>query len=67
MPKSKAQQRATNKYRQKAYDLVQLTMPKGHKAEIQAHAAARGLSVNAYANGAIDERMARDDAATAPP
>lgn len=61
MPVSKAQQRATNKYISKAYDRVNLTMPKGRKEEIQAHAEAQGESVNAFINRAIDETMERDN------
>ena len=57
MPVSKAQQKATNKY-----DRVNLTLPKGQKDEIQAHAAAQGESVNAFINRAISEAMERDKA-----
>ena len=35
-------------------------MPKGRKATIQAHAEARGESVNGFINRAIDETMKRD-------
>lgn len=63
MPVSKAQQKATNKYISKAYDRVNLTLPKGRKDEIQAHAAAQGESVNAFINRAISEAMKRDKAA----
>ena len=66
MPVSKAQQKATNKYISKAYDRVNLTLPKGQKDEIQAHAAAQGESVNAFINRAIMEAMERDKAAGAP-
>lgn len=62
MAVSKAQQRATNKYISKAYDRVNLTMPKGQKDAIQAHAEARGESVNAFINRAITETMERDGA-----
>lgn len=62
MAVSKAQQRATNKYISKAYDRVNLTMPKGQKDAIQAHAEARGESVNAFINRAITETMERDAA-----
>ena len=62
MPVSKAQQKATNKYISKAYDRVNLTLPKGQKDEIQAHAAAQGESVNAFINRAISEAMERDKA-----
>lgn len=60
MPASKAQQRATNKYISKAYDRINLTVPKGQKEIIQAHAAAQGESVNGFINRAVDETMERD-------
>ena len=66
MPVSKAQQKATNKYISKAYDRVNLTLPKGQKDEVQAHAAAQGESVNAFINRAINEAMERDKAARRP-
>ena len=66
MPVSKAQQKATNKYISKAYDRVNLTLPKGQKDEIQAHAAVQGESVNAFINRAISEAMERDKAARGP-
>ena len=62
MPVSKAQQNAVNKYVRENYDRINITMPKGRKAEIQAHASRHGLSVTAYINAAIDEKMAKDDA-----
>lgn len=67
MAVSKAQQRAVNKYVREKYDKLLLTMPKGHKAEIQAHAAAQGESVNGFINRAIDEKMERDGGAPASP
>lgn len=60
MAVSKAQQKATNKYISKAYDRVNLTMPKGHKEDVQAHAQTMGESLNAFINRAIDETMERD-------
>lgn len=63
MPVSKAQQRATNKYISKAYDRINLTVPKGGKEIIQAHAQAHGESVNGFINRAISEAMERDRAA----
>lgn len=60
MAVSKAQQRATNKFIAKAYDRINLTIPKGRKEIIQAHAAARGESVNGFIGRAIAETMARD-------
>lgn len=60
MPASKAQQKAVNKYMAANYDRVNLTMPKGRKDVIQAHAAAQGESVNGFINRAIDHEMERD-------
>jgi predicted HicB family RNase H-like nuclease len=57
---SKAAQRAVNKYMKENYDRVNLTMPKGKKEELQAQATRLGVSVNAYINTAIDEKMVRD-------
>ena len=55
-----ARTKANNKWNAKAYDRVNLTMPKGRKAEIQAYAEAHGESVNAFINRAINEAMERD-------
>lgn len=41
-------------------DRVNLTMPKGKKEQIKEAADRAGLSLNAYINLAIDERMERD-------
>ena len=48
MPYSKAQMNATNKYRAKAYDVMQVTVPKGQRDAYKAQAAAHGMSLNAY-------------------
>ena len=61
MAASKAQQRATNKYIAKAYDRINLTVPKGKKDTIQAHAEAHSESVNGFINRAIQETMERDN------
>ena len=60
MTVSKAQQKAVNKYVKENYDRINVTMPKGKKEEIQTYASRHGLSVTAYINAAIDEKMARD-------
>lgn len=57
MATSKAQQNATNKWIAKAYDRINLTVPKGRKEEIQAFAAQTGESVNGFINRAIGEAM----------
>lgn len=61
MPVSKAQQKAVNKYMAAKYDRINLTVPKGEKEAIQAHAAARGESINGFIKRAIAEVMKRDN------
>ena len=58
----KASTKAQNKYILKAYDRINLTVPKGQKESIQAHAAALGESVNGFIARAISETMERDAA-----
>ena len=60
MPASKAQQRAVNKYMKENYDRINLTVGKGMKDQIKAHASADGLSVNGWINQAIEEKIQRD-------
>ena len=56
----KASTRAHNKYIAKAYDRINLTVPKGKKDTIQAHAEAQGESVNGFINRAIDNQISQD-------
>ena len=60
MPVSKAQQKAVNKYMSQNYDRINLTVPKGKKDTIKAHAESHGQSVNSFINEAIDEKMERE-------
>lgn len=60
MATTKAQQKAVNKYMNANYDRINLTVLKGRKAEIKAHAEAFGESVNAFIGRAIYETMERD-------
>ena len=60
MAVSKAQQKAVNKYMSKNYDRINVTMPKGKKAKIKAHAESHGESVNGFVNRAINETMERE-------
>lgn len=60
MAVSKAQQKAVNKYVRDNYDKLLLTMPKGRKDIIKAHAEAQGKSVNGFINEAIEEKLERD-------
>ena len=65
MAVSKAQQKAVHKYVKANYDRMELTVPKGQKEAIKAHAEARGESVNGFVNRAISEAMERDNDAPA--
>lgn len=49
-----------NRWISEKLDRVNLTMPKGKKATIQAHAEQQGESLNAFINRAIDETMKKD-------
>lgn len=53
----KASTRAQNKWIEKTYDRINLTVPKGDKEKIATAAAAAGQSVNAFINEAIKARI----------
>ena len=57
---SKAQQKAVNKYMKENYDRINLTMPKGSKEAIKAHAESKGESVNGFISRAIEETIERE-------
>lgn len=61
---SKAQQKAVAKYNAANYDRIELRVDKGRKEAVQAHAALKGESVNAFINRAITETMERDGSVT---
>jgi predicted HicB family RNase H-like nuclease len=56
----KRQQGHVNKYINKAYDRINLTVPKGRKETIKAHADTMGESVNAFINRAINTTIEKD-------
>lgn len=62
MAVSKAQQQAQNKWIAKAYDRINLTVPKGKREEIREYAEANGESVNGFINRAIGEAMGAEPA-----
>ena len=57
MPVSKAQQKAVNGYIARNYDRINVTIPKGQKQAVEAHAQGKGQSVNGYVNGLIRADM----------
>ena len=61
MAYTKASQKAVDKYIKNNYDGVTLRVPKGRKAEIQAHAEKQGESLNGFVVRAIDETIERDN------
>jgi predicted HicB family RNase H-like nuclease len=65
LPASEARIKANRKYNEKAYDRIELKVPKGKKADLQAHAESKGESLNGLVNRAIDETVARDKAVQA--
>ena len=65
MPISESQRKAVRKYNEKAYDRLEISVPKGKKADLQAHAAGHDESLNGFVNRAIDETMSRDKAVSA--
>lgn len=58
---SESQRKAVAKYNAANYDRVELRVDKGRKEIIKAHAEAKGESVNAFINRAIDETMEKDN------
>lgn len=54
-----------NRYNMKAYDRINLTVPKGEKDRIKDFAQARGESVNGFINRLISEAMDGDTAENA--
>lgn len=62
MATTKAGQRAVNKYMRENYDRINLTVYKGQKDEIKAHAEKMGEKTNAFIQRAIAETMERDNA-----
>lgn len=52
-----------NKYMSKAYDRINLVVPKGRKAELQAAAQEQGESLNGFINKAIQHRIDGKEAA----
>lgn len=60
VPITKAHQRAVDKYVKANYDRIEIKVPKGHKAEIKAHAETQGESVNGFINRAITSTMQCD-------
>ena len=66
MARTEAQKRATKKWNdahmKERYDRVQLVLPAGRKATLEAHAQSKGESVNGYVNTLIRTDMGLSEA-----
>lgn len=54
---SNAQKEATARYNKKAYDRIDVIVPKGKRQVIKDFAASQGKSLNRFINDAIDFQM----------
>ncbi|MDD6825041.1 MAG: antitoxin [Oscillospiraceae bacterium] len=54
---TKAQQKATAKYNEKAYERITLRVKMGNKSIIEDYAAEKGMSLNGYINKLIADDM----------
>ena len=59
----KTSAKSKNEWIAKAYDRINLTLPKGQKGIIKAHAESHGESVNGFISRAIETQMERDKGA----
>lgn len=57
---SESQKRAVAKYNAKAYDRIEMKVPKGEKDEIIAHAKLTDGTLNKFLNRAVRETIERD-------
>lgn len=57
MAYSKATMKAVDKYVKANYDRIEIKVPKGQKATVQAAAEREGESINSYTNKALLARM----------
>ena len=57
---TEARKAANARYEAETVERISLVLPKGKKAIIKNHVAARGESVNGFINAAVDEKLERD-------
>jgi Replication regulatory protein RepB. len=60
MAYSEAQKEATARYNKKAYDRIDVVVPKGQREMIKAFAASKGLTMNKFITKAIYHAMEED-------
>ena len=61
MPVPKSNQKAVAKYMKNHYDDIKVRVPKGQRAEIQAHAEKQGETTNGFINRAIKQTIDNDN------
>ncbi len=61
MPYSEAQKEATARYNKKAYDRINVVVPKGKRALIADFAKKQGKSLNRFINDAIEYHMSHPE------
>lgn len=54
---SAARIQANNRYNAKAYDRINIAIPKGRKADVDAHAKSKGESINGLVNALLRADM----------
>ena len=57
MVKTKTSTAAKRRYNEKAYDRLAITIPKGQKSAVEAHANSKNLSVNGLINILLQKDM----------
>ena len=57
MAKTKTSSAVKRRYNDKAYDRLGVTIPKGRKADVEAHAEALGGSVNGLVNDLLRDEL----------
>lgn len=62
MAKTKTSSAVKQKYNEKAYDRLAITIPKGRKEVVEACAAAEGLTVNGLVNGLLRAKCGLSEA-----
>ena len=58
---TEAQKEATARYNKKAYDRIDIIVPKGKREEIKRFARKQGKSTNRFINDAIDKAMSEQE------
>ena len=61
MPYSQAQNKATQKYSQKAYDQIKVVVKKGNRERYKNHAESKGKSLNALIVDLLEEDIAKTE------